>query len=87
MLRPPKLPRQESCSLADVDAEREAELRKQGWTQVGDDLLSPELIAELKRRAASDPADDLTLEEFMALDDIEDDLTRPATDSNTHESS
>ncbi len=52
-----------------MDAKREAELRKKGWVQVGDDLLSPELIAELKRRGASGPSDDLTLEEFLGLDD------------------
>lgn len=49
-----------------MDKEREAELRGQGWVQVGDDLLSPELIDLLRSRAASSSEDYISWDEMVA---------------------
>lgn len=60
-----------------MDAKQEAELRKQGWTQVEDDLISPELVDELKRRIAeSDPSEGITWELMVAEVEAEEQQSR-----------
>lgn len=48
-----------------MDEAREAELREQGWIQVGDDLLSPELINLLRARVARSEAEDVSWDEMV----------------------
>lgn len=49
-----------------MDKEREAELRDRGWIQVGNDLLSPELIELLRVRAAIPSESNLSWDDMVA---------------------
>ncbi len=52
-----------------IDPDRAEELKQQGWIEVGDDLLSPRLIEELRRRAATDPATDIAWDDLVREDE------------------
>jgi len=41
-------------------------LLSRGWTEAGEDLVSPGLVSEMKARLANhDPSKDIALEEFL----------------------
>ena len=61
-----------------MDKEREAELRRRGWVQVGDDLVSPELIALIRARAASPSGDSISWDEMAAQVEREEKEDPPA---------